>query len=196
MQPWSDSVRFPGSLRNVRLSRVLSSDDARAAHQEELLAAHYERGRIEGQRALNEQLFRQRSEVHEFLNGICRSLQAAVPQVVRDTEQALVNLALDIARKLVADLPISPNLVEAIVRESLVNIEGSSELHVDLHPADLELLRQANSPLLATPGQPGAIQFHPSADVSRGGCLVRTCFGVIDARRETKLALLEQELAS
>jgi flagellar assembly protein FliH len=195
MQPWSDSLRFPGSLRNVRLTRVLSPDDARAADQEELLAAQYERGRIEGQRALNEQLFRQRSEVHEFLNGICRSLQAAVPQVVRDTEQALVDLALAIARKLVADLPISSDLIEAIVRESLANVEGSSELHVDLHPADLEVLRQVNSPLLAAPGQPGAIQFHSSSDVTRGGCLVRTSFGVIDARRETKLALIEQELA-
>jgi flagellar assembly protein FliH len=196
MQPWPDTLKFPLPLRNARLSRVLCAEDARVLTQQELLDSHYERGRIEGQRALNEQLLRQRSEVHEFFNGICRSLQDAVPKVVRDTEQSLVNLALNIARKLIADLPISAQLVEAVVRQTLATVENSGEFHVDLHPADLELLQQANSTLLSPPDRPSAIQFHSSTSVTRGGCLVRTSFGVIDARRETKIALLEQELAS
>jgi flagellar assembly protein FliH len=196
MQPWPDTLHFPAPLRNARLTRVLSAVEARTVDQEELLAAQFERGRIEGQRALNEQLLHQRSEVHELINGICRSLQAAIPQVIRDTEQTLVSLALAIARKVVADLPISPQLIESIVRQSLADTEATAELHVELHPADLELLRQVESTLLSAPNQAGAFQFHPSPDVARGGCLVRTCFGVIDARRETKFALLEQELAS
>jgi flagellar assembly protein FliH len=196
MRPWPETLHLPAPLRNARLTRVLSADAAMAADQEELLAAHFERGRIEGQRALNEQLLRQRSEVHEFLNGICRSLQTAVPQVIRDTEKHLVILALDIARKFIADLPISPELIESVVRQSLAAAEASSELHVELHPADLDLLRQIDSTLLTSSNHAGSIQFHPSPEISRGGCLVRTAFGVIDARRETKLALLEQELTS
>ncbi len=196
MQPWHNSLKLPAPLRNARLARSQSPAEARAAAHEELLNAQFERGRIEGHRALTEQLLRQRSEIHEFLNGICRSLQAALPQVIRDSEQALIALSLDIARKLLADHPISTELVESIVRESLASVQSSAELHVDLHPADLELLQQANSPMLLNHDHPGAIQFRPSPEVTRGGCLVRSTFGVIDARRETKLALLEQELAS
>jgi hypothetical protein len=55
-------------------------------------------------------------------------------------------------------------------------------------------LQQCNSPvLLPGPGH-DAVHFHTSVEVTRGGCLVETRFGVIDARRETKLELIRQSL--
>jgi flagellar biosynthesis/type III secretory pathway protein FliH len=36
------------------------------------------------------------------------------------------------------------------------------------------------------------MRFHRSPDISRGGCIVKTRFGIIDARREVKLAELEK----
>jgi len=33
-----------------------------------------------------------------------------------------------------------------------------------------------------------------SSEVSRGGCLIQTRFGLVDARRETKLEQLQQTL--
>jgi flagellar biosynthesis/type III secretory pathway protein FliH len=38
------------------------------------------------------------------------------------------------------------------------------------------------------------VRFQPSPEVTPGGCLVQTRFGVIDARRETKLELIRQSL--
>jgi flagellar biosynthesis/type III secretory pathway protein FliH len=42
----------------------------------------------------------------------------------------------------------------------------------------------------------GSIRFHDSPEVGRGGCLVQTRFGAIDARRETKLELIRKSLVS
>ena len=156
--------------------------------------AGYERGRIEGEKALSEQLFKQRGELHELLHGTLNSLRQAVPQVVRDTENTMVSLALEVARKLVLDMPISVAMVEAAVRDALAHVESSTQITVRLHPADLELLQKTGSPVLTSAEDPNDFRFLSSVDVSRGGCLVETRFGTVDARRETKFDLLKKSL--
>ena len=194
--PWHESIRLPASPRDVRLARVLTVETALQADFEEHVRAAYERGRIEGEQALGELLVRQRQETQELFHGVVQSLRDAVPQVVHDTEQTVVDLALAIARKIVADLPISADMVEAAVRDALAQVEQATEFTVLLHPADLELLQRLQSPLLAPGHDARSIQFLPGSEVTRGGCLVQTRFGTVDARRETKLDLLKRSLLS
>ncbi len=191
MNPWSDTLTLPKQLRHVRLK---GGDGADGRPTEEELEAGYERGRRDAEQALSEQLVRQRTEVQELIRGALDSLRQAVPQVVRDTENAMIALALSVAQKLVADLPISAAMIEAVVRDALAQIEGTAQFTVRLHPADLELLQKSNSPLLAAGDDSKEFRFLSSPEVTRGGCLVQTHFGTVDARRETKFDLLQRTL--
>jgi flagellar assembly protein FliH len=143
---------------------------------------------------LSEQLLKQRAEVHEIIQGLVVSLRQAVPQVVRDTETMVVSLALEVAQKLVSDLPVSVPMVEAAVRDALMQVEGTAQLTVRLHPADLELLQSAASPILAACNGSDEFRFLGSPEVTRGGCLVQTRFGTVDARRETKFDLIKRSV--
>jgi flagellar assembly protein FliH len=194
--PPPKTIQLPVPLRDVRVRRVLSCAAAREAETEERVRAAYERGRHEGEQALSEFLVQQRQETRQLFEGVLQSLRDAVPQLVRDVEPALVLLALEVARKLVADLPLSAEMVESAVREALTQIEPDAEVTILLHHEDLELLGRLNSTLLnpATGGQQP--RFQAAAEVTRGGCLVRTRFGTVDARRETKFDLLKRELLS
>jgi flagellar assembly protein FliH len=172
------------------------SREAIQARERQLEQAAYERGVAEGEKRLAGQLLQQRAELSELQNGVLASLRQAVPQVIAQCEAGLIQLALEVATKLVSDLPISVEMVEAAVRSAIAQVEERTEFDVFLHADDLAMLRQCNSPvLLPAPGE-GGIRFHDSAEVSRGGCLVQTHFGAIDARRETKLELIRQSLAS
>ena len=91
----------------------------------------------------SEALMRQRAELHEAMEGALKSLRQAVPQVIRDTENALVAFALSVAQKLVSDMPISVGMVEAAVRDAVAQVESAPHFTVRLHPADLELLQKA-----------------------------------------------------
>lgn len=156
--------------------------------------AAFERGVAKGEKRLGEQLLRQRSELLELQNGVLASLREAVPQVLRQSESGLIQLALEAARKLVGDLPVSVEMVETAVRSALAQAEESAEFYIYLHADDLALLQKCNSPvLLPGPGNE-AIRFQASPEVTRGGCLVQTRFGIIDTRRETKLELMRQSL--
>ena len=161
----------------------------------ETASASFEKGRIEGEKALSEQLMKQRSEMHELVNGVVKSLREAVPQVIRDTETMVVSLALEIAQKLVGEMPISVPMLESVIRDALTEAEVTTQMTIRLHPADLELLQNAESPLLKQDAEGSEIRFLPSSEVTRGGCVVQTRFGTVDARRETKFDLLKRSLA-
>lgn len=194
MKPWSETLKFSQPLRGIRLkdSAVEVLPDTRAASEEELRAS-YERGRADAETALNQRLLQQRSDLHELMGGVLESWRQAVPQILHDTENTMVALSLSIAQKLVADMPISVPMVEAVVRDALAQVEGTAEFTVRLHPADLELLQKAESPLLTGEGVKD-FRFLTSPEVTRGGCLVQTHFGTVDACRETKFDLLQRSL--
>ncbi|HWH68798.1 MAG TPA: FliH/SctL family protein [Candidatus Sulfotelmatobacter sp.] len=191
---WSKTIVLPHPLRDVRrLTGAPPQDWEALLRQRE--AAAYERGRREGEQALSQQLIQQRNEMAELQRGILESLRRAVPQVVQEAEGALIQLALEAAQRVVAGLPIDAELVEGIVREALRHVEDSAEITIQLHPEDLALLRNDNSPLLNGLPEAGPLRFVSSAEVTRGGCILQTRFGLIDARREVKLEQLAQSLS-
>ncbi len=158
--------------------------------------AAYVRGRQEGERALSEQLVQQRTELNRLQQGVLASLERAIPQVVHDGENVMVDLALEAAHKIVCDLPVSSEMIGSAVREALAQVEEATEFCIDLHPEDLALLEKHRSPMLDSQGNTQRMSFRGSSQVSRGGCIVHTCFGVIDGRRETKIENLRKALLS
>jgi flagellar assembly protein FliH len=85
-------------------------------------------------------------------------------------------------------------MIESVVHEAVRQVEGSAEITIQLNADDLALLRLHNSAVLNGLPDTGALRFVASAEVTRGGCLAQTRFGVIDARRETKMEQIRQAL--
>ena len=194
--PWRKSLPIGHVLSAVFLvpHEVTKTREANETRDRQSEQAAYERGLADGEKRLSEQILRQRAEVLELQNGVLASMRQAVPQVVRQSEAGVVELALEVARKLISELPVSTEMVEAAVHSALAQVEESTEFQISLHADDLALLQRSNSPvLLPGPGNE-AMHFRASEEVTRGGCLVETRFGVVDNRRETKLKLVRQSL--
>jgi flagellar biosynthesis/type III secretory pathway protein FliH len=191
---WSEPIVFHQPLLEVTL---LAS--APAESWENLMRAReeaaYQRARADAENHFREQLTRQNAEIAELQQGILTSLNSAISQVIKESETAVIALALEAARRVVANLPIEKELVEAVVSEALRQAEDSGEVLVKLNPEDLALLRKRNSTLLDAPPDKGPLRFIAASEVSRGGCLVQTRLGVIDARREVKFEQLAQALS-
>ena len=187
------TLSFTSPLRGVRMTGASASP---AANQRQDEDAAYERGRRDAEKALSEQLLAQRGEMLELHQGVISSLRATFPKVSNETQKALVDLALEAAQRIVAAIPIQPEMVEAVVREALDQVEDSAEITVHLHAEDLALLQKHESPIFQNSPETGPLRFTHSSDVPRGGCIVHTRFGLIDARRETKIEQLRQSLSS
>src|SRR5579859_7561874 len=162
---WCETIRFAEPLREIN---VLA--DAPAQGWDELLRAReeagYQRGRRDGESALNQQLVQQRAEIAELQHGILDGLRTAMPQVIKETESGLISLALEAAQRVVAGLPISAEMVESVVREALRQAEDTAEIVVQLHPEDLGLLRKHDSKIFAGLPDIGPLRFVTSSEVT------------------------------
>jgi flagellar assembly protein FliH len=192
MKSLLEPVRFRQPLREVRVVSLAPDPEKAPDNSLEREEAAFERGRCEGEKALSEQLVRQRSELLALQQGVLQSMRDLLPQLAREYENTLVELALQAAQKLVAGIPIAVEMVEAAVREALARVEANSELTVLLNEEDLGLLQRANSPMLLSDAGGTRLRLQAGREITRGGCVVQTRFGMIDGRRETKLELLRK----
>jgi flagellar assembly protein FliH len=87
-------------------------------------------------------------------------------------------------------------MIEAAIRDALQSLEQTGRVRVLLHHEDLALLESVNSPLRVQEIGGERIRFEASPEVGRGGCLIHTDFGAVDARREVKFELLRQAIES
>lgn len=191
---WSKTIPFSQFVREVSLAPpALSADVATMLREREEQA--YTRGLVDGEHRLGEQLLRQRGELLELHSGVLNSLREAAAQVTRDSENALIEIAFTVAQKIVAEVPISRELIETNIRSALAQGEEATEFFIHLHPDDLALLQRHTSELLSTTSGQNKMHFLAAPEVTRGGCLVRTQFGIVDARRETRLDRVRQTLS-
>ena len=132
----------------------------------------------------------QQKTVGERLDTLENNVQEQVLKRLRELEGELVEFAAEAAIRLVNDLPISTEILEASILDALKHCENDIEVSVHLNPADLKMLKESESELLSDSPHQRRVRYLKDEEVSRGGCLVETRCGVIDGRRETREKLL------
>lgn len=99
-------------------------------------------------------------------------------QMVRQTERELVQLAVAVARKVLhREVSVDPELTAALAHIALERIGGATPARVRLHPDDYATVTAGQ----VTPLGGRQVDVLPDPSVSRGGCLVESEFGFIDA---------------
>jgi len=206
-----DNIITGAPLRDIRLAigpaEALLQDSDRpeesaALSLEDQLHESEERGYSRGRdetvvkyeeklQALRQELEEtQQKTVGERLDTLENNVQEQVQKRLRELEGELVEFAAEAAIRLVNDLPISTEILEASILDALKHCENDIEVSVHLNPADLKMLKESESELLSDSPHQRRVRYLKDEKVSRGGCLVETRCGVIDGRRETREKLL------
>ncbi len=104
-------------------------------------------------------------------------------------EEHAVELALHLAERVLAGaLAAQPERVLDVVRGALRCLVDRERVVVLVHPDDLELVRTGAGELIAGLGGIASLDVQAERRVARGGAVVRTALGEVDAQLETKLA--------
>ncbi len=125
------------------------------------------------------------------LQRAAAEVRAFRDEVARETESNLVDLALAVARKVLAqEVQAGRYDVGPIVQAALEAAPTRREAVVHLNPADLERLEAAWTDASAAPG------VHLAADptLAAGECVVETAEGTVEARVEDALEQIEAAL--
>jgi flagellar assembly protein FliH len=145
-------------------------------------------------------------EAHQQMASAIEALQIAAANVAAErdrvagaAEAATVELALRIAEQaLGAAVAVDPERVVGVVRGALRRLIERDRVTVLVNPDDLELVRAAAPALVAELGGMEHCEVQAERRVGRGGAIVRTVEGEVDATLDTKLSrareVLEEEL--
>lgn len=133
--------------------------------------AQGERAGLEAGGKRAEAMLRRLAQTLEELTGLRDSM-------VRQTERELVQLSLAIARKVLhREVTVDPELTAALAHVALERIGGTAPATVRLHPDDYATVTAGQM----TPLGGRQVEVLPDPSVSRGGCLVESEFGFINA---------------
>ncbi|MCB9134654.1 MAG: hypothetical protein H6636_04455 [Anaerolineales bacterium] len=114
--------------------------------------------------------------------------------MLAQSEAAVLNLVTDIGRTLFGNgLTLAPETLRETFTRALSEAKQLGSLLVHLHPADVTVLDQAWLET-QTSSRAARVELVPDPTIRRGGCLVEGEFGQVDARVETKCAIVEQVL--
>jgi flagellar assembly protein FliH len=130
------------------------------------------------------------------------ALRAAVAEVAAERERvsaaveaAAVELALRIAEQaLGAAVDVRPEAVVDVVRGALRRLVERDRVTILVNPEDLDLVRGASEALMAELGGIEHCDVQAERRVARGGAIVRTVEGEVDATLPTKLARARETL--
>jgi len=126
----------------------------------------------------------------EALHQACGQVRAAHQEFLKHAERQLVDLAIEIAAKvLMQQIGSQQYQIEPIVREALEKLPQDLDIVVRLNPDDLS---RCGDTVLA--GRAGKVAFEPDPAVPRGGCRVETPQGLIQSDVAERLAELAEAL--
>ncbi len=171
----------------------VTTDTLLAEHRERLAAIEREaftKGYAQGERAgleaggkRAEAMLRRIGQTIEELGGLRQTL-------IHETEREMVQLALTLARRVVhREVTLDPELAAALAHVALERLGTTTPATIRLNPEDYTIVAQDSA---RWGGQ--TVTVVPDPGISRGGCLVETAFGSVDATIERQFDELSRAL--
>lgn len=178
------------SEANMEAARIIEA--AEQSHQEIVEAATQDGFNVGYQEGREEAIKENAQLLMETTNAL-NKLHAAFPVAVKQNEDKLIKLALEISREIVQDeLQMKPEIVLKNVERAIGKVSDLEKVLIKVNPLDLDLVlpKQEFFKKLLPDVQDFIITGHYS--IERGGCTIETNSGTIDAQVNTQLAVVEE----
>ena len=151
----------------------------------------YERGRTEGAAAAEIKITERASQ----LASVIASLKEARQMLLAESEDAVVQLSLAIARRFIdTAAALNSDLIKQTIKSAVKMVTEKEKVVIRINPEDLEEVREHLDDIIFIGDGIGKLEIRPDKKVDRGGCVVETEAGNIDARIESRFAEIEKAL--
>lgn len=145
------------------------------------------KGHAEGYRAGMEEARNEAEKIRAEARTVLARAEEARREKLAGLKTEIRNLALEIAEKLVnRELELDPDAVLAIVEESIQLVSNRKYVVLWVHPGEKEACEKHRERLLGHLPPRAELQIMTDEAVGRGGCVVETDYGKVDARLSTR----------
>ena len=194
-QPIEDSFEDIG-FNEEQFQKVL--DDrivaVRAEWEKEVEAREaeaYEKGRVQGEDAARADL----TEEIDKLNMLVRGITEGFDRLSAEAQEACVDIAIEINRRFVHTIAEnSSDLIKETIKAAVKLATEKEKVVIRVNPEDLDEVRKHQDDIIFIGDGISRLEIRPDKLVDRGGCIVETEAGNIDARVDTRLSEIEKSL--
>jgi len=139
-----------------------------------------------------------RAEVQRLIDNLQRIITAAIERrnlIIEESETQVINLVLLIAKKVIKVISENQkNVVINNVVQALRKLKSRGEVVIRVNLADLELASAHIGDFMKMVENVKSITVLEDSSVDRGGCVLETDFGQIDARISSQLSEIEERI--
>ncbi len=162
---------------------------------EEMERRAYELGFASGEKAGFEIGRKKAEALFSSLAGVIEGLESARRKLIEGAEKDVVALSLAIARKVVrGEITARNDVILGCVSAALGGLPAKGQVVVKVNPRDLELVTEHRRKAEGQSQAGMTVSFVADPSVSKGGCMVFTDFGSVDASIENVMEEIEQRL--
>jgi len=161
----------------------------------------YEKARSDGFRAGHDEGYQQGNQetvrLVERVHKMIEAIQAKRQEILDGTEQQIVDLVILISRKVVKIMSENQkSVLMSNVVQALKKVKGSGDVTLRVNLSDIKLTTEHVSDFVKQVENIKNIYVVEDSSVDKGGCIVETDFGAIDARISSQLSELENQILS
>lgn len=133
------------------------------------------------------------------LNYLLTTAAANAERLREEAEEQMIGLAAQMAKKILEEeLALHPERIRLVARKVLRRASWAERVRIRAHPEDVAELEEARADLMAVVAQIKELSVVADPEVPRGGCVLETDAGEVDARLgpqiEAMRKALEEEL--
>jgi len=116
-------------------------------------------------------------------------------EVIREGETFLVELSCSIAEKIISrKLAKAPEMSMKLFEKALSRRKEQGVIVLCVAPTQFAYVQAAREELVMLLDSQAELQIVPDSSIKEGGCIVRSAFGSIDARVDTQLEAIREQL--
>lgn len=155
----------------------------------------FEQGLAEGDRRATERETAKLASQCNLLSHAIRQVEERYDSIAAELEAQTVELAFEIARKVVHECAEEKrDVILTQVRSAIARVRDAVREHalvrIRVHPHDVPIVEELRELLANVFDGPVVLAFEGDASLGRGGCLVQTGTRLVDATLETQLGRL------
>lgn len=155
----------------------------------------YNQGIKQGQEQGQKMALKRIAPLFDALQKALDELPLTREQYQEQHEDQMIALVLQIAEKVIhREVKTSPDLIRDTIRAACEHLRETDEVRVRLHPSDFEYVREVEEMLTRKLTGRRTVQVIEDASLQRGGTMIETDFGDIDATIAAQFAQLAETL--
>lgn len=162
----------------------------------------YEKGFEQGEKDGRELGVKRLETVIQQLRGLLAEIEREKQGIFQTVEKEMLRLMLEIGRRLFRRAAlIQETTILEVLKEAFQYVTEHSEIVLRLNPMDYHYLKAYSGDLPFASEEEAGLRILQDPGITRGGCLLETSFGTIDATIESQIdalisALLEPKTVS